>query len=265
MGGVTVRNLRLTVAYDGTGYFGFQDQGRDDRPTVQRTLEAAWARLVGESVKIIGAGRTDAGVHAEGQVVNFRTRSAAIPAERVPHAFNSVLPPDIRVTGCDEVPLEFHARFDAIAKQYVYRIDNRPFPSPLLRHFTYFVARPLDVEAMRQGGAFLVGRHDFRAFAGSAHGERSTVRTLTRCSVDEHRGLIEITVEGDAFLNHMVRIIAGTLVKVGHGEHPPEWVAEVLSSQDRRRAGPTLPGKGLTLMWVKYPPLAGKEKTGKLP
>lgn len=253
MGGLTMRNLRLTVAYDGTDYYGFQDQGRDDRPTIQRVLTKAWARLVGEEVTMIGAGRTDAGVHAEGQVVNFRTGSTAIAPRRVPYALNSVLPPDVRVIGCDEVPLEFHARYDAVAKQYVYRIDNRAFPSPFLRHYAYFVGRPLDVQAMGEASAYLVGRHDFRAFAGAAHAGRSTVRTLTRCSVEENEGLIVITVEGDGFLNHMVRIIAGTLAKVGLGERPPEWVARVLDSKDRKNAGPTLPGKGLTLMWVRYP------------
>lgn len=254
MGGLTVRNLMLTLAYDGTGYCGFQDQARDDRPTIQRALEAAWLRLVGETVNVIGAGRTDAGVHAAGQVANFRTQSTAIPWERVPYAFNSVLPEDIRVMDCREVPLEFHARFDAVAKQYVYRIDNRPFPCPLERHYAHFVERPLDVKAMREAARRLVGRHDFRAFAGSANGSRTTVRTLSRVDVEEERGVIRLVVEGDAFLHHMVRIIAGTLVQVGLGRRPPHWVDEVLASKDRARAGPTLPGKGLVLVWVKYDP-----------
>lgn len=248
------RNLKLTVAYDGTNYHGFQDQARADRPTVQRELETAWERLVGEHVKVIGAGRTDAGVHAEGQVVNFRTNSLAIPAERVPYAMNSVLPPDVRVIDCAEVDLEFHARFCAAAKQYVYRIDNRPVPSPLVRHFTHFVARPLDIEAMNEAARHLVGRHDFRAFAGAGHASRTTVRTLTRCDVSCEGGLVLITVEADAFLYHMVRTIAGTLVMVGAGEREPGWVKTVLESRDRKQAGPTLPGKGLTLMWVAYPP-----------
>lgn len=248
------RNLKLTVAYDGTNYFGFQDQGRDDRPTIQRELERAWERLVGEKVKIIGAGRTDAGVHAEGQVVNFRTYSTSIPAERVPYAMNSVLPPDVRVVGCREVPMEFHARFWAIGKQYVYRIDNRPFPSPLVRHFTHFIPQPLDLEAMNAAAKHLVGRHDFKAFAGAGGSARTTVRTVTRCDVTACGGLVVITVEADSFLYHMVRTIAGTLVKVGEGARDPSWVKEVLASRDRRQAGPTLPGKGLTLMRVDYPP-----------
>jgi len=257
-----VRNLKLTVAYDGTHYHGFQDQGLSDRPTIQRELERAWERLVGERVKVIGAGRTDAGVHAEGQVVNFRTASDAIPAERVPYAMNGVLPPDIRVVGAVEVPLEFHARYWAVAKQYVYRIDNRPFPSPLLRHYTHFVSRPLDVEAMDRAAQYLVGRHDFKAFAGSGHAGRSTVRTVTRCDVTARDGLVVITLEADGFLFHMVRIIAGTLVEVGKGKRDPEWVREVLASKDRRMAGPTLPGKGLTLMWVAYPPGTPGERQG---
>lgn len=254
MGGVGVRNLMLTVAYDGTGYHGFQDQARDDRPTIQRALEAAWRRLVGEEVNVIGAGRTDAGVHATGQVANFRTRSVAIPYQRVPHAFNSVLPEDIRVVDCQEAPLEFHARFDAVAKQYVYRIDNRRFPCPLERRYAHFVDGRLDVQAMQDAAGRLVGRHDFRAFAGSANASRTTVRTLSRLDVEEDQGVIRLVVEGDAFLHHMVRIIAGTLVQVGLGRRPPQWVDEVLASKDRTRAGPTLPGKGLVLTWVKYAP-----------
>ena len=203
---------------------------------------------------MIGAGRTDAGVHAEGQVVNFRTRSKSISADRVPYAFNSLLPPDIRVIGCEEAPLEFHARFDALAKQYIYRIENRRFPSPLNRHYSHFIARPLDVAAMREAGAHLVGRHDFKALTGSGNASRTTVRTLTRCDVEAKEGLIEIIVEADAFLYHMVRIIVGTLVQVGHGERPPEWIADLIAAKDRTLAGPTLPGKGLTLMWVRYAP-----------
>lgn len=254
MGGLTVRNLMLTIAYDGTEYHGFQDQGRDDCPTIQRALEGAWRRLVDEEVNVIGAGRTDAGVHAEGQVANFRTRSLAIPRQRVPYAFNSVLPDDIRVIDCQEAPPEFHARFDAVARQYVYRIDNRPFPSPLERRYAHFIERPLDVEAMREAAERLVGRHDFRAFTGAANASRTTVRNLSRLDVEAKDGLIRLVVEGDAFLHHMVRIIAGTLVQVGIGRYPPRWVEEVLVSRDRTRAGPTLPGKGLVLMWVKYDP-----------
>jgi len=250
-----MRNLKLTVAYDGTNYHGFQDQGREDRPTIQRELERAWERLVGEQVKMIGAGRTDAGVHAEGQVANFRTHSSSIPAERVPYAMNSVLPPDVRVIGCVEVPSDFHARFWAVGKQYVYRIDNRPFPSPLVRHFTHFIPHPLDVDAMDEAAKHLVGRHDFRALAGAGHAGRTTIRTITRCDVTAQDGLVVITVEADAFLYHMVRTIAGTLVEVGQGTHPPSWVREVIASRQRSRAGPTLPGKGLTLMRVDYPPL----------
>lgn len=257
MGGLNVRNLMVTLAYDGSDYHGFQDQARDDRPTIQRALEAAWRRLVGEEVKVIGAGRTDAGVHAEGQVINFRTQSTSIPPERVPYAFNSVLPEDIRVVDCKEVDLDFHARFDAVGKQYVYRIDNRRFPSPLQRRYTHFIGRPLDMGAMREAGGHLIGRRDFRAFAGAANASRTTVRTLSRLDVEAKEGLLELIVEGDGFLYHMVRIIAGTLVQVGLGERPPEWVAEVLASKDRSQAGPTLPGKGLTLMWVKYDRVPG--------
>lgn len=246
------RNLKLTVAYDGTQYHGFQRQGRLDLPTVQSLLEEAWARLVGEEVKVIGAGRTDAGVHALGQVVNFRTATRSIPTERVPRAFNSVLPRDVAVLGCEEAPLSFHARFDAVGKLYEYRVLNRPFPSPVDRLYTLHVSAPLDVEAMQEGAGYLVGTHDFSAFAGRLKGEKSAVRTITRCSVRRHEERVHFAVEGDGFLYHMVRTIVGTLLQVGLGKEEPRWVREVLASRDRRKAGATAPAHGLFLAAVYY-------------
>lgn len=248
-----MRNLKLTVAYDGGAYHGFQRQRDESLPTIQGMLESGWSRLVGERVKVIGAGRTDAGVHADGQVVNFRTESRAIPAARVPYAMNSVLPRDIRVIGCEEAPFDFHAQYDALSKRYVYRMLNLPFPLPRFRHDTYFVPKPLDTEAMNRAAQALVGRHDFAAFTEVRQVAGSTVRHMFRCAVEREGGIVKVIVEADGFLYHMVRAIAGTLLKVGDGSQPPAWVEEVLQSGDRRLAGPTLPGKGLVLESIKYP------------
>lgn len=247
-----LRNLKLTVAYDGTRYHGFQSQASRSLPTVQAELEAAWKRLVGEEVRVIGAGRTDAGVHALGQVVNFKTAVSSIPAERVPYAFNSVLPRDVAVLECEEADPEFHARFDARRKLYEYRVLNRPLPSPVDRLYTYHVSAPLDVEAMQEGAHLLVGTHDFSAFSGSSGRPRNPVRTLTRCTVWREGERVHFAVEGDGFLYHMVRSIVGTLLQVGLGKEPPGWVGKVLASRDRTRAGPTVPSQGLFLVAVYY-------------
>lgn len=246
------RNLKLTIAYDGTRYHGFQSQGKRELPTIQSLLEEVWERLVGEAVKVNGAGRTDAGVHAFGQVVNFRTAVASIPTERVPYAFNALLPRDVAVLDCVEAAPSFHARFDARAKRYEYRVLNRPFPSPVDRLYTLHVSAPLDVEAMREGARYLVGTHDFSAFAGSLGAERNPVRTLTSCSVWRDGERVHFAVEGDGFLYHMVRTIVGTLLQVGLGKERPRWVGEVLASRDRRRAGATAPAHGLFLAAVYY-------------
>ena len=247
------RTLKLTVAYDGTDFHGFQAQAGSRLRTVQETLESAWERLTGERVRMTGAGRTDAGVHALGQVVGFVTASVSIPEARVPYAMNSVLPDDVRVTACERAPQGFHARFDAIAKTYAYRIDNQPFPSPLLRRYAHFVAVPLDLAAMQAGACHLVGRHDFAAFAGAGGPPRRTVRHVMRCTVTgEPGGLVVVEVEADGFLYHMVRSIVGTLLVVGRGERPPQWVRDVLESRDRSQAGPTAPAKGLVLVSVRY-------------
>lgn len=251
-GGYYRRNLKLTVAYDGTRFHGFQRQAGHKLPTVQEALEEAWRRLTGEAVKATGAGRTDAGVHALGQVVNIRTQVASIPAERVPYAFNSVLPKDVAVLECVEVPLAFHARFDARWKRYEYRVLNRAFPSPVERLYTYHVSHPLDVEAMQEGARLLLGTHDFSAFSGSEAKGRSPVRTVSRCDVWRDGEKVHFAVEGDGFLYRMVRTIVGTLLQVGLGKKEPGWVGEVLASRDRAEAGPTVPACGLYLVEVGY-------------
>jgi len=246
------RNLKLTVAYDGTSYHGFQAQDGKGLPTIQSALEEAWSKLVGERVRMTSSGRTDAGVHARGQVVNFHTSSSSIPEDRVPYAMNSVLPEDIAVVGCEEMPHTFHARFDAIGKRYRYTILNQPFPSPIDRRYTLFVHNPLDVDSMALGAMHLVGRRDFVAVSGNNRELKDTVRTMSACSVRREGAYVWIDMKADGFLYHMARRIAGTLLAVGKGERGPDWVAEVIASRDRNQAGPTLPAHGLCLIEVYY-------------
>lgn len=247
-----MRNLKLTVAYDGTDFHGFQVQRGSSVRTVQQALTDAWAQLTGEVASFIGAGRTDAGVHAEGQVVNVRTHHMSIPEERVPYAMNSVMDQDVRVVGCQQVPQSFHARFDAVSKVYEYRVYNRPFPSPLHRRYTHFVATPLDLGAMAEAGSRLVGRRDFAALAGHHDAVRTTVRTLMRCDVKQVGDIVSIELEADGFLYHMARRIVGTLLCVGKGEQTPDWITHVLNGRDPAKAGPTAPACGLILRRVDY-------------
>ncbi len=251
-----MRTLRLVVEYDGTGYCGWQRQrgsGASGLPSVQATLEAAVQAVTGEAVKVVGAGRTDAGVHACGQVASLVTGSR-IPAERFAPALNAHLPPDVRVLEAQEAPDGFHARYDAISRTYRYLILNRPAPSALLRHRAYHVPEPLDVEAMRQALAPFVGRQDFAAYRGVGSPTRTTVCTLLEADVAQAGSRISVTLTADRFLRHMVRMLVGTLVRVGTGRLPPEAPYEFLQDADTRRTGPTLPPHGLYLVRVDYPP-----------
>ncbi|NLA58238.1 MAG: tRNA pseudouridine(38-40) synthase TruA [Firmicutes bacterium] len=254
MGG-EVRNIRLVLEYDGTGYHGFQAQDDTDLPTIQGELEAAIEIICHERLRIIGSGRTDAGVHALGQVVNFYTRSS-VPTERFPAALNSVLPRDIRVKTAEAVPLEFHARFDAIAKTYVYLVDNRPLPSVFLRNYAYHVSQPLDVEAMHRAADLLVGTQDYASFRTSGSSAKTSVRTVYEFDIEEskaHDGIIKFRVRADGFLYNMMRNMVGTLLEVGLGKLSVADVAAVLKARDRRLAGPTAPACGLYLVEVEYP------------
>ncbi len=242
----------MIIAYDGTGYHGFQEQRGTGLPTVQEELEKCLSGLAGRKVQVIGAGRTDAGVHARGQVVNFDARGWNIPTDRIPLAMNGVLPEDIAVVDAEEVPEDFHARFSARWKEYRYSVHNSRRPDPFLRRYSYFFPRPLDLEAMREGAGHLRGRHDFSAFKAEGTPVRSAVRTLYEIRVERSGGMIGLVFRGDGFLHHMARIITGTLLEVGLGKYPPSEVAGILASGDRTRAGPTAPPQGLCLMKVYY-------------
>ena len=249
---MSLRNIKLTVAYDGTNYHGFQEQRGTGLATVQEELEACLGRLTGQRRQIIGAGRTDAGVHARGQVVNFNAVGWPIPAERIPLALNGVLPGDIIVTLAQEVPREFHARFSARGKTYRYSIWNARVPSPFHRLYSTFVPVPLNDGAITAAASILTGRHDFKCFQAAGSTVQTTVREIYQIEVEREGSLLHFVFSGSGFLYNMVRIMAGTLVQVGMGKAKPEYVNQVLESRARVMAGPTLPPQGLCLERVEY-------------
>jgi tRNA pseudouridine38-40 synthase len=245
-----VRTLKLTLAYDGTDYSGWQRQ--TNALSVQQVLEEAFAPLAGGvAPTIAGASRTDAGVHALGQVASVTT-AIDLSAVSVQRALNVRLPPDIRVLGVVDATPGFHARFHAVAKSYRYRIVTTPVVSPFDRWFVWHAPEPKRVDLMAAAAARLAGRHDFASFQARGALVRDTARTIHRLDVREARGEIVIDVEGDGFLRHMVRAIAGTLAEVGTGLRPPESIDAILAARDRRAAGATAPASGLTMVGVRY-------------
>lgn len=243
------RNIRLILAYDGANYAGFQRQA--DAPTIQAVLEEALGRLTGQAPRLTGAGRTDAGVHALGQVVSFRTSSALDVARFVP-ALNSLLPRDVAVLDAAEVPAAFDARRSAVSKTYTYRIWRAAVRPVFERGRVYHFPRPLDVEAMRQAAGLFVGRHDFAAFRSAGSGTRTSVRTILDATWEEAGEVLAFSVTADGFLYRMVRNMVGTMLQVGLCRRPPAWVGELLQAKDRRLAGPSVPAEGLFLVKVEY-------------
>lgn len=239
---------RLDLEYDGTGYQGFQRQGR--RPTVQAALEAALERLTGEAITVVGAGRTDAGVHASGQVVSLALAREWAPA-RLRDGLNHYLPSDIAVRRAQRAPEGFHARFDAIERAYCYRVWNAPARSALWRDRAYHVAPPLDLARMQRASAAYIGEHDFAAYAASPH-RGGAVRRIRVASWRQTGPLLSFRVVGNAFVTHQVRSMVGTVIRVGLGRAPEELPGELLKTGDRRAAGPTAPARGLCLTRVRY-------------
>ena len=246
-----MRRIHLIVEYDGTAYAGWQRQA--NAMTVQEKLERAILKLTGEELCVSGASRTDAGVHALGQSAHFDTESC-IPADKFSFALNTLLPPDIRVTRSEEVPLEFHARFSTRGKRYRYLFHAAPHAGALTRNTHAHVIYPLDVEKMQAEAQDLVGTHDFAAFAASGSVVKDTVRTIYRAEVSREGSEIRLIVEGSGFLYNMVRIIAGTLIGVGSGKLEPGAFKRAIASGDRLDLGVTAPAHGLTLMEVFYDP-----------
>lgn len=244
-----MRKVKLVVQYDGTDYAGFQFQ--PDVATVQDELERALSKVLQHEVHLIAAGRTDAGVHATGQVIVVETENP-IPAWQLVKAANDALPAAVGVVEAEDAAPGFHPRYDAVAKLYCYRILNRPVGSPFICRYAWHVTRPLDDEVMNAGAACLLGKHDFSAFEAAGNSTRNKVRCLERLDCDRVGEILEIRALADGFLYMMVRNIVGTLVEVGQGRRTPEGVEETLRSRDRSLAGPTAPPQGLCLVRVDY-------------
>ena len=252
-----MRRIRLILAYDGTNYSGWQFQ--KNAVTIEEVLNTALSRLMGEEIAVIGASRTDAGVHALENVAVFDTENR-MAADKICLALNQWLPEDIRALRSEEVARDWHPRKQNCTKTYEYRILNRKINMPTERLYSYFCYFPLDVEKMKKGAAYLIGEHDFKSFCAPRGQAEETVRTIYSLSIEKNNDMITLRVSGSGFLYNMVRIIAGTLIKVGIGVYPPEHVEEILDARDRRAAGPTAPAKGLTLVSMEYE----KELPGKI-
>lgn len=243
------RNLKLTLAYDGTRFVGWQKQASGE--SIQGLLEDAMSRLEGAPVTAHGAGRTDAGVHAEGQVASARV-TFTHDAATVVRALNAILPPDVRIIAVEDASADFHARFSARAKSYRYQLANTPVISPFIRAYAWHIPEPLDLAAMRAAAAAIVGTHDFAAFQSAGSDVATTDRMVTRSELVDRSGLLAYEVSGSGFLRHMVRAIVGTLVEIGRGWRPSSDVQALLAGRPRSHAGATAPAHGLTLVKVEY-------------
>ncbi len=242
------QKLMAVVEYDGTGYHGFQVQAQG--ATIQGEIESALAAVTQEEIRIVGAGRTDAGVHARGQVVAFTT-AWRHPVEELQRALNAVLPQDIAVRRLEGVAAGFHPRFDAASREYRYTILNQPLRSPLARRFAYHYPHPLDAAAMNQAAGALVGSHDFASFGRAPQGD-NTVREVHLAQCASEKPFVHFDIVANAFLYRMVRSLVGTLLLVGTGELSPAGFEDILRSADRSRAGQVVPAQGLCLMKVNY-------------
>lgn len=245
------RNIRLILQYEGGCYHGWQIQ--PGAITIQEVVEETLSRIIQERVRVVAAGRTDAGVHALAQVAHFHTRSQ-LPANTLQRALNALLPQDIRVLMAEEIDRAFHARFSAVAKRYEYRIWNHPVESAFLRRYTWWIPRPLNLAAMSCASEALQGEHDFSAFRASGSDAKSAVRKVLDCGWEKRGPLLSFWIEATGFLRYMVRGVVGTLVEVGHGRRGPGHVEELIRGGERSLVGATAPARGLFLVRVLYPP-----------
>ena len=243
-----MRNIALALTFDGSRYAGWQSQ--NNAVAIANVIEAAIREATGETVRLIGCSRTDAGVHAARYVANFKS-DTTLSVSVLPRALNFYLPKDIAVFHAAEMPEAFHAQLSATKKEYVYMIENNPYRNPL-NPFAHWETRPLDLARMQAAAARLVGTHDFAAFANAGGTVLTSVRTIYALKVTQKGTAIRITVQGNGFLYNMVRILAGTLVAVGRGALLPEDIPKIIDSRDRKQAGKTLPARGLTLRKVWY-------------
>lgn len=244
-----MKNIKLTLEYDGTNYAGFQRQTNVN--TVQAEVEKALFDLLKEDVKLIIASRTDSGVHARGMVCNFET-DTRIPVEQIPMAMNARMARDIVVVDAQEMFDGFHCRYHAKKKTYSYRICNRRVPSPMERRFAWHVGSELDFEKMKKASQSFIGKHDFEGFRSLGSGVKSTVRTIHSLDLEKDGDIITLTIQGNGFLYNMVRIITGTLVGIGRGKIDGDTIQDIIESKDRKRAGMTAPANGLVLEKIYY-------------
>ncbi len=245
-----MKRIKLVTAYDGTNYHGSQIQNNGE--TIEGVLKTELSSLLNEEIQIIGASRTDAGVHARGNVFVFDTESR-IPSDKFTYALNARLPEDIRIQDSEEVPSDFHPRHQDTVKTYEYRVLNRKLPLPEYRLHAHFTYEKLNIERMQQACKYFIGEHDFAAFCAAGSQVESTVREIYDLHVKKEGDLLTISVTGNGFLYNMVRIIAGTLLKVGSGHFAAEDMEKIIEGRDRSLAGPTAPAKGLTLVEIRYP------------
>lgn len=244
-----MRNVKLTIEYEGTSYSGWQVQ--KNAVSIQEILEKTIGSLVAHEVNLIGSSRTDAGVHAKGMVANFLTGSS-IPERNFPAAVNGRLPKDIVVLRAEDMEESFHSRYSSTGKRYSYTILNRREPSAILRNFAAHVWTPLNIDNMKRAGEYFIGTHDFSAFKSSGSSVKTSVRTVRYLEITSYEDIIKIYIEADGFLYNMVRIIAGTLIEVGKGRIEPHEITGIIDGCDRERAGKTAPPQGLCLEKVYY-------------
>ena len=245
-----MRNIKMTIRYDGSRYKGFQ-RLKDNDMTIQGKIEDVLSKMTSESIEIIGSGRTDMGVHAYGQVANFLTNSN-LSIEKMQSYLYEYLPEDIVITNIEEVDERFHSRYNAKSKVYLYKIYNNKFHDPFLRRYTTHISKKLDIELMKEASKYFIGEHDFTSFASSKSKKKSNVRTIHSINIKEDNGLIEIYFEGNGFLYNMVRIMSGALIDVGHKKISPQDIKRMLEEKDRTKSSDTAAAKGLYLYKVSY-------------
>ena len=245
-----MKNYKITIQYDGTRYKGWQTQKSTDM-TIQGKLQSVLSEMTGQEIEVIGSGRTDAGVHAYGQVANFHVPNH-FKAQEILEYLNHYLPMDIAVLDIEEVDERFHSRYQATSKTYAYRIHTSTIPNVFERKYMYTYTDALDVNRMRKAAELMLGTHDFAAFCGNKKMKKSTVRTVTDIMIEEKENEIQISYTGDGFLQQMIRIMTGTLIEVGNGTRVPEDIPQILGSKTRENAGYTVPAEGLSLRCVKY-------------
>ena len=244
-----MRNIKLEIEYDGKDFNGWQKQ--PNKLNIQGEIEQAIKQITGEEVDLIASGRTDAGVHALGQIANFKTNSK-IPIEKIPYAINSKLKQSIRILNAEEVEDRFHSRYNCKQKTYRYVINNAKQASAIYRKLEYHISNDLNIEEMKKAANYFIGEHDFKAFKASGTSNKSSVRTIYDITIEKKDNRIVMEFTGNGFLYNMVRILSGTLVDVGMGKINPENIPDIIDSKDRTRAGKTLPPYGLYLVKVEY-------------